>query len=355
MRRCLQLAGNGAYGVAPNPMVGAVVVCKGRIIGEGFHVRCGEAHAEVNAIRSVKDQSQLKDSTIYVSLEPCSHYGKTPPCADLIIEKKIPNVVVGCIDPFSEVAGRGVEKMRAAGINVRVGILEDECLDLNRRFLTYHLLKRPYITLKWAQSADGFMDLKREQYGKGAFVFSTPLSMTWMHQVRAAHQAILVGANTALLDNPSLTNRLWIGDSPLRVVLDRAGRLPDNLHLFSDGLPTRVYVDKTVSCTSHENIPNVIVVRVDNIVDNVSFILHDLHRLKIQSLLVEGGANILDTFIGNDLWDELRVEKTDVFLKDGVHAPEIPDVGVMSECTIDDNCIVSVSLSRYKAYLCRPV
>ncbi len=353
MNRCLRLASNGIYGAAPNPMVGAVIVHNGRIIGEGYHARCGEAHAEVNAIRSVKDPAQLKDSTIYVSLEPCSHYGKTPPCADLIIEKKIARVVVGCVDPFSEVSGRGIEKIRAAGIDVKVGVLENECLDLNRRFLTFHLLKRPYITLKWAQSADGFMDLKREQRGSGAYTFSTPQSMAWMHQARATHQAILVGANTAVLDNPSLTNRLWGGNQPLRIVLDGAGRLPKDLRLFTDGLPTRVYVDKTAIDVAYEGASNVKVIRIDCVADNIQKILNDLYELNIQSLLVEGGANVLGAFIDNKLWDEVRVESSNFFLKEGVQAPQIPNEGITSESKIDENNIISVRLNRYKEHLSR--
>ena len=205
MRRCIQLARNGICHAAPNPMVGAVIVRDGKIIGEGYHVRCGEGHAEVNAIASVKDESLLKDATIYVSLEPCSHYGKTPPCADLIIRKGIPRVVVGCVDPFSLVAGRGIQKLRDAGIEVTVGVLEKECRELIRAFVTFNLKKRPYITLKWAQSADGFLDIRRED--GNAVRLSTPLSTLAVHKMRAEQKAILVGRRTALLDNPSLMVR----------------------------------------------------------------------------------------------------------------------------------------------------
>lgn len=230
MRRCIQLARNGICHAAPNPMVGAVIVRDGEIIGEGYHVRCGEGHAEVNAIASVKDESLLKDATIYVSLEPCSHYGKTPPCADLIIRKGIPRVVVGCVDPFSLVAGRGIQKLRDAGIEVTVGVLEKECRELIRAFVTFNLKKRPYITLKWAQSADGFLDIRRED--GNAVRFSTPLSTLAVHKMRAEQKAILVGRRTALLDNPSLTVREWYGQNPLRLVIDRQLTLPPHLHLF---------------------------------------------------------------------------------------------------------------------------
>mgnify|MGYP004725550901 CR=1 FL=1 len=213
MRRCIQLAQNGLCNAAPNPMVGAVIVCDGKIIGEGYHVRCGKAHAEVNAIRSVKDISLLKRSTIYVSLEPCSHHGKTPPCADLIIEKQIPRIVIGCQDPFSKVAGRGIQKLKDAGREVIVGVLEDECRHLIKRFITFHTLHRPYITLKWAESADGFIDLCRTE--GNPVILSTPLTSMLVHKKRAEHSAILVGTRTGqsifkctqLVWAPSYTSR----------------------------------------------------------------------------------------------------------------------------------------------------
>ena len=205
MRRCIQLAQNGLCNTAPNPMVGAVIVCDGKIIGEGYHIRCGEAHAEVNAIRSVKEPSLLKRSTIYVSLEPCAHYGKTPPCADLIIEKQIPRIVIGCQDPFAKVAGRGIQKLKDAGREVIVGVLEEDCKNLIRRFVTFHSLHRPYITLKWAESADKHIDKCRKD-GKPV-ILSTPLTSMLVHKRRAEHSAIMVGTHTAELDNPSLTVR----------------------------------------------------------------------------------------------------------------------------------------------------
>jgi len=248
MSRCIQLAQCGKMGAAPNPMVGAVIVCHDKIIGEGYHRRCGGPHAEVNAIASVNDTSLLSSSTIYVSLEPCSHYGKTPPCADLIIKHKIPRVVVGCIDPFAKVAGRGIQKLREAGLEVIVGVLEKECLQLNKRFITSHTQKRPYITLKWAESADHFID--KERTGGKAYTFSTPLTRMLVHKRRAESMSIMIGRKTALLDNPSLNVRDWIGNDPLRLVIDRQLTLPSHLKLFTDGKPTLCFTAKEKEATS---------------------------------------------------------------------------------------------------------
>ena len=283
MRRCIQLARNGICHAAPNPMVGAVIVRDGKIIGEGYHVRCGEGHAEVNAIASVKDESLLKDATIYVSLEPCSHYGKTPPCADLIIRKGIPRVVVGCVDPFSLVAGRGIQKLRDAGIEVTVGVLEKECRELIRAFVTFNLKKRPYITLKWAQSADGFLDIRRED--GNAVRLSTPLSTLAVHKMRAEQKAILVGRRTALLDNPSLTVREWYGQNPLRLVIDRQLTLPPHLHLFDGSTPTLVFTEKEKAATQ-----NLTYVTLDFGQNILPQIMQVLYEQKIQTLLVEGGS-----------------------------------------------------------------
>ena len=318
MRRCIELAGNGLCNVAPNPMVGAVIVCDGHIIGEGYHIRCGEAHAEVNAIRSVKDESLLRRSTIYVSLEPCSHYGKTPPCADLIIEKQIPRIVVGCQDPFPEVAGRGIQKLRDAGREVIVGILEKECKHLNRRFITFNTLHRPYITLKWAESVDRFIDIERTD-GKPV-VLSSPLTAMLVHKKRAETGAIMVGRRTALLDNPSLTVRNWYGRNPMRIVLDRALSLPDELRIFDGEVPTLVFTEKE---RSEEK--NIAYVTIDFNRDPLAQIMQELYQRKIQSLLVEGGSQLLQSFIDAELWDEAFVEKCPAKLHSGVKAPEICD------------------------------
>lgn len=315
--RCLQLAYNGLCNTAPNPMVGAVIVHNDTIIGEGYHIRCGEAHAEVNAIRSVKDESLLKESTIYVSLEPCSHYGKTPPCADLIIEKGIPRVVIGCMDPFSLVAGRGIEKLRQAGIEVTTGVLEEECRHLIRRFITFNTLKRPYITLKWAESADGFIDIRRTE-GKPA-ILSSPLTGMLVHKKRAEHDAILVGRHTAMLDNPSLSTRNWYGKNPVRLVIDKDLTLPENLELFNGNIRTLVFTQKTTGQLNQQTE----YIQLDFTQDILPQIMEILYQNKLQSLLVEGGSILLQSFIDAGLWDEAYIEKTPFHLDDGIQAPFI--------------------------------
>lgn len=270
-------------------MVGAVVVCDGRIIGEGYHQRCGEAHAEVNAIRSVCEPELLHRSTIYVSLEPCAHYGKTPPCAQLIIDKGIPQVVVGCRDPFAQVDGRGITMLRESGIEVREGVLEQKCLWLNRRFITFHTKQRPYITLKWAQSEDGFIDRKRTSPEEPPVRFSTPLTQALVHQLRAENEAILVGRHTLELDRPSLTVRQWYGRNPRRVVLSSR--------------PVRC--EGMTSYRTREEA------------------LKDLWQQGVQSLLVEGGRETLQGFIDAGLWDEARIETAPIRLGEGIRAPKI--------------------------------
>lgn len=317
MRRCIQLAKNGFCNAAPNPTVGAVIVHDGRIIGEGYHVRCGEGHAEVNAIASVRDESLLKESTIYVSLEPCSHYGKTPPCADLIVRKGIPRVVIGCIDPFSLVSGRGIQKLKDAGIEVKVGVLEEECRSLIRRFITFNTKQRPYITLKWAESADGFIDVIRD--GGRPVVLSTPVTSVYVHKQRAEHKAILVGRRTALLDNPSLTVRNWYGRNPLRLVIDRKLTLPDTLHLFDGTVPTLVFTEK-----ERAERPNVTYIKTDFKQDIIPQILRELYNRKVQTLLVEGGSRLLQSFLDADLWDEIYIEHARTELHQGIKAPQVP-------------------------------
>lgn len=317
MTRCIQLARNGLCNTPPNPMVGAVIVHAGKIIGEGYHARCGEGHAEVNAIRSVEDESLLKEATIYVSLEPCSHYGKTPPCADLIISKGIPRVVVGCVDPFSLVAGRGIRKLRDVGIEVTVGILEHECQKLIKRFVTFNTLQRPYITLKWAQSADGYID--KERTSGSPEVLSTVFTSQCVHKMRAEHKAILVGTNTALLDNPSLTTRSWYGRNPLRLVIDRDLSLPSSLHLFDGSTPTWVFTERQKTDS-----PNLTFKQIDFSHDILPQICRALYDEKVQSVLVEGGSSLLQSFIDANLWDEAYVEHASRCLTQGVKAPYIP-------------------------------
>ena len=295
MRRCLQLAANGIRGARPNPMVGAVIVADGRIIGEGYHVRCGEGHAEVNAFASVRpeDEPLLKDATIYVSLEPCAHYGKTPPCADLIVSKGVKRVVVGCIDPFAEVQGRGIAKIRQAGIEVAVGVLEQECMWLNRRFFTYHSKHRPYIILKWAQTSNGFID----NCGN-ALQISNEQTQMLSHKLRAEEDAILVGHTTDVREHPQLTVRHWVGANPKRIVLTRQRPLAQ--------------------------------------------LIDDLYQHGIQSLIVEGGLQTHDSFIKAGLWDEIRVETAPFVVGDGTRAPQLPsDVVLISSHEYDGNLLTS--------------
>lgn len=318
MQRCIQLARCGEAGAPPNPMVGAVVVEGGRIIGEGFHRRCGGPHAEVNAIASVKAGHLLSRSTLYVNLEPCSHYGKTPPCTDLIIRSGIPRIVIGCTDPFASVNGTGIRKLKEAGCEVTTGILEEECRELNRRFFTFHQKHRPWILLKWAQSKDGYIDRRRNN-GTGEKApchFSTPLTQTLVHRLRARSQAIMVGTNTAIMDNPSLTTRLWPGASPLRLTVDRKGILPDTLRLMHGSTPAVIY---TSQCLQD--------------------ILDDLYHRGIQSLLVEGGAKLLQSFINAGLWDEARIETAPFLLGKGTEAPLLTDAEPLCQKDYDGQAI----------------
>lgn len=317
MRRCIQLARCGAEGAAPNPMVGAVVVCEGRIIGEGYHRKCGGPHAEVNAIASVRDASMLERSTLYVSLEPCAHYGKTPPCADLIVAKRIPRVVIGCQDPFAKVNGLGIKKLKDAGVEVRVGVLEQECERLNHRFMTFHRKHRPWVTLKWAQSADGYIDRLRTPEEAPARL-SSPYTQVLVHRLRAQSMAILVGTDTVICDNPTLTNRLWPGGSPLRLTIDRTGRIPADAHLLDGSVPTHVY-------------------RQDTLTD----ILDDLYQRGVQSLLVEGGARLLQSFLDEGLWDEARVEEAPCRLHGGVRAPLLSGATLVGRQQVDGHWISS--------------
>ncbi len=282
MHRCLQLAANGIQGARPNPMVGAVIVVPGittadRIIGEGYHVRYGQGHAEVNAFASVRpeDEHLLSQATIYVSLEPCAHYGKTPPCAELIIRKGVRRVVVGCIDPFAKVQGRGVEMIRQAGIEVTVGVLEKECQWLNRRFFTYHSKQRPYIILKWAQTANGFIDDQGH-----ALQISNEHTQMLSHQLRAEEDAILVGHTTDVREHPQLTVRHWHGANPKRIVL-----------------------------THHRPLPQLV---------------DDLYQQGVQSLIVEGGRQTLASFMAAGLYDEIRVETAPMVVSGGTPAPQLP-------------------------------
>lgn len=321
MARCLQLAANGKFNAAPNPMVGAVIVHKGKIIGEGYHRKCGEAHAEVNAIRSVKEPHLLPESTIYVSLEPCAHYGKTPPCADLIIDKRIPRVVIGCRDSFDQVDGKGIQKLHNADVEVVVGVLEKDCLKLNRAFFIYHKEKRPYITLKWAQSTDEYIDKERTSLTEGGAIrFSTDETAMRVHRLRALNDAILVGRHTAELDNPSLTTRLWPGKNPLRLVTNRGGVLNTELKMFDGTTKTVVFTD---TFRDFEDSTNIDQVALDFTQDILPQIMRYLHEHRVQRLLVEGGTMLLQSLIDRGLWDEAFVEEAPFHLHKGVKAPSI--------------------------------
>ncbi len=324
--RCLQLARCGWGSTSPNPMVGAVIVCNGRIIGEGYHIRAGEPHAEVNAVASVKNEDRhlLRCSTIYVSLEPCSHYGKTPPCCELIIECGIPRVVIAATDLNAQVNGAGIARMRRAGVEVVTGVLADEAYNLNKKFFTLHRLGRPHITLKWAQTADGFIDRWRNSAdGAEPLAISTPVSLTAMHRLRASCDAILVGRRTALLDNPSLTVRHWGGRNPIRLVVDREALLPASLRIFDASAETVVFTCLPVEGKFGENVRQV---KLDEAVDVPSQILAHLSALKINSLLVEGGARLLSLFLAADLWDTIRVECNNrLKIGEGVAAPSLPE------------------------------
>jgi riboflavin biosynthesis protein RibD len=306
MRRCLQLARNGQRNAKPNPMVGAVIVYDGRIIGEGYHVCCGQGHAEVNAFKSVsdKDSALLSKSTMYVSLEPCSHYGRTPPCADLIISKGVKRVVVGCIDPFAKVQGRGIQKLRDAGIDVTVGVLQEECHNLNKRFITYNTHHRPYVILKWAQSANGFIDDNFKPT-----VFSTSFTKMLVHKLRSECDAILVGRINDERDHPLLNVRDWSGKDPLRIVLDRS-------HPFSPDTDFNQPV-----------IPQ---------------LMDYLYHQGIQSLLVEGGAYTHQTFIENGIWDEIRVEQSPKSVITGTGCAVLPSDLTLTERKSYDGNMISI-------------
>ncbi len=317
MQRCLDLALLGMGDVAPNPMVGCVIVCNGIIIGEGYHEKIGGPHAEVNAIHSVKNPELLERSTLYVSLEPCAHFGKTPPCSDLIIENRIPKVVIGTADPFAKVSGKGIVRMKNAGIEVETGVLEKECRDLNRRFFTFHEKKRPYVLLKWAQTLDGFMDTDRTETQHPTWI-TNALSKRLVHKQRSEESAILIGTNTAEYDNPALTVREWAGNQPIRMVIDRTGRLDSNLHIFDGKATTWVFTEKYRPDTERLNY-----ILLDFSQKVLPQILNELYQHDILSVVVEGGSTLLNSFLRDGLWDEAFVYTGNQFFGKGVAAPNI--------------------------------
>ena len=326
--KCIRLARKGALDVSPNPMVGCVIVNDGEIIGEGYHKEYGKNHAEVNAINSVKDKSVLKNSILYVNLEPCCHHGKTPPCTDIIIKYNIPKVVIGCIDTFSKVSGQGIKKLKDNSVEVIYGVLEKDCIELNKRFFCYHIKKRPYIILKWAKSKDNFIaPINQEK----PFWMTCEKSKKLVHSWRAEEDAILVGRKTVVADNPSLTVRMCEGKNPIRIVIDKELSLNEKSNVFDDQAETIVInnikstkVDKTTYLKADFNNLN-------------QDILNQLYNRDILSLIIEGGAITINSFIEKNLYDEIRVFTTDKILKKGVNSPELPDINLIETSIINND------------------
>lgn len=304
MKRCIELAKNGLGTTYPNPLVGSVIVFEDKIIGEGWHQKSGEPHAEVNAINSVKDKSLLEKSTIYVSLEPCSHFGKTPPCCDLIIKHKIPNVVIGTVDPFEKVSGNGIRKLTENGKTVISGVLEDECSELNKRFFTFHQKKRPYIILKWAETENGFIAPESKTDQKPVWI-TNEFSRQLVHKWRSEEQAILIGTQTAIDDNPTLTTRDWLGKNPVRIVIDTTNKIPKENHIFDNQAKTIILSDAEIDFSKNSALK----------------IARLLYHSTIQSVIIEGGKRTLQTFIDAGLWDEARIFKGKISFGSGISAP----------------------------------
>jgi diaminohydroxyphosphoribosylaminopyrimidine deaminase/5-amino-6-(5-phosphoribosylamino)uracil reductase len=333
IQRCLQLAALGSGQVAPNPLVGSVIVSDGKIIGEGYHRQFGEAHAEVNAIHAVEDKSLLGRATLYVNLEPCSHVGKTPPCTDLIISSGIRKVVIGMQDPFAGVNGSGIRKLREAGIEVICTVLEDECLQLNKRFVCAHTRKRPYLILKWAQSSDGITG-----NGKERMQISNSLSKIIGHKWRSEESGILIGAGTAAIDDPELNTRYWQGASPVRIILDRSGNLcgKSNLKIFDGQQRTLIYTQQ-----ENYNYSNAEVIPISSFTPFLPAVLSHLHQTGIHSLLVEGGSLTHRLFLEQQLWDECRIFISNKIIGQGISAPAIPQ-GKIHLTTIGDNQLLEI-------------
>ena len=320
IKRCLKIAKNGLGSTRPNPMVGAIIVCDDKVIGEGFTSPYGQSHAEVNAINAVKNKALLKKSTLYVTLEPCSHHGKTPPCSDLIISHNIPKVVIGCIDDNPKVVGKGIAKLKASGCEVIVGVLENECKIHHKRFFTFHNKKRPYIILKWAETKDGFIAPKTKDKQKPIWI-TNRYSRQLVHKWRSEEQVILVGTNTVIEDNPSLTVRDWTGDNPTRIVIDKSLKLNSELKLFDNAA-------KTISISNKE---------ID-FKKNISKQICDLlFKENINSIIIEGGSKTLQTFINEGLWDEARVFVGLTEFKEGVKAPQFKGKLASEQSILDDS------------------
>ncbi|ULC60626.1 bifunctional diaminohydroxyphosphoribosylaminopyrimidine deaminase/5-amino-6-(5-phosphoribosylamino)uracil reductase RibD [Flaviramulus sp. BrNp1-15] len=321
IKRCIEIAKNGLGATRPNPMVGSVIVLEDKIIGEGYTSAYGSNHAEVNAINSVKNKDLLKEATLYVTLEPCSHFGKTPPCSDLIIEHKIPNVVIGTIDTHSKVSGKGIEKLIKAGCNVTVGILEDKCKQHHKRFFTFHNKKRPYIILKWAETTDGFIAPRTKKEKKPVWITNT-ISQQLVHKWRAEEQAILVGTNTVLQDNPTLTVRNWTGQNPTRIVIDKTEKLSKDFNVFNNEAETIIISEKNIVFSK----------------GLASQICETLYKIDINSVIIEGGLRTLQTFIDENIWDEARVFTGNIQFKEGVKAPHFSG-NLISETHIETDIL----------------
>ena len=334
IKRCLELAKNGLPSAMPNPSVGAVIVYQNKIIGEGYTSKYGGNHAEVNAINSVKDKLLLCKSTLYVSLEPCSHFGKTPPCADLIIKNKIENVVIGTLDSNEKIAGNGIKKLVEAGINVTVGVLEKECKDINKRFFTFHEHKRPYIILKWAESLDGYIaPISREN--QEPIWITNSISRQLVHKWRSEEQAILVGTKTVLDDNPKLDVRDWNGKNPTRIILDKIGKISSDYNVKDKKV-------KTIVITEQENLQSSDYLQYEKcIFDNqlVAIICEILYKNNIQSVLIEGGTKTIQSFIDATIWDEARIFKGTIIFKNGTKAPILNYINATKQTIINDELL----------------
>ena len=326
MQRCIKLAEKGLGKTFPNPLVGSVIVHQDNIIGEGWHQKAGSSHAEVNAIFNVQNKEFLSKSTLYVSLEPCNHFGKTPPCSDLIIKNKIPRVVIASTDPNPLVAGEGIEKLKKAGCEVIIGVLKKEADFLNRRFFTFHNLKRPYVILKWAQTKDNFIaPFQKKTDNPEIFWITNNHSKQRVHKWRSEEAAILVGVQTVINDNPKLTTREWTGNNPLRIVIDPNGRTPEDSKLFQDNIPTLFLTKKPIKLFSNKKEQKIISPF------SIKNILKECYKLNIQSIIIEGGLRTLESFIKDNLWDEARVFKTNKKLKTGIMAPKLKKKSSQSE------------------------
>lgn len=344
MRRCLELAQHGLRAAMPNPCVGAVLVHSGRIIGEGYTSPYGGPHGEVNCINSVAetDRHLIPHATLYVSLEPCSHYGKTPPCCDLIIQRQIKNIVIGTADPHEKVAGTGIKKLKEAGSNVTVNILEKESREINRRFFTFHEKKRPYIILKWAETADGFISPGRRSENRPVWITNTA-SRQLVHKWRSEEAAILAGTQTVIDDNPTLDVRDWTGQNPVRIILDRTGRIPEGFSVKNQKIKTIILTEKT-------NLPNLENLIFENIVfdeklpDTIAAVLY---RYGLLSVIIEGGSKTLQAFINAGLWDEARVFTGTVYFGNGTPAPFLNGKPVLKQAVDNNELLIFRNYGQY--------